>query len=49
MDALNAQNLEDTLELQKKPIEEDEKVWKKMNMTACGVIRSYLTRDLCDE
>ena len=46
MDALNAQNLEDTLELDGKPDNIDEKVWKKMNRTACGVIRSCLTQDL---
>ena len=46
LDALNAQNLEDTLELDGKPDEIEEKVWKKMNRTACGVIRSCLTQDL---
>jgi len=40
MDALNAQNLEDTLELQERPTEVNEKVWKKMNRTACGIIMS---------
>ena len=38
LDALNAQNLEDTLESQEKPTEIKEKIWKKMNRTACGVI-----------
>jgi len=46
MDALNAQNLEDTLKLQERQAEVDEKVWKKMNRMACGVIMSYLTQDL---
>ena len=46
MDALNAHNLKDTLELQERPGEVDEKVQKKMNRRACGVIRSYLTHDL---
>ena len=46
LDALNAQNLEDTLELDGKPDEIEENVWKKMNRTACGVIKSYLTQDL---
>ena len=45
LNALNAQNLEETLELQERPVEIDEKVWK-MNRTGCGVIRSYLTQDL---
>ena len=31
MDALNAQNLEDSLKLQKKPEDAQEKDWKKMN------------------
>ena len=46
MDALNAQNLKDTLELQERLVKVDEKVWKKMNKTACGIIRSYLTQNL---
>ena len=46
LDALNAQNLEDTLELDAKPTDLDDKTWNKMNRTACGVIRSYLTEDL---
>ena len=49
MDALDAQNLEDTLELQERPVEVDEKIWKKMNRTACDIIRSFLTRDLKDD
>jgi len=46
LDALNAQNLEDSLELQEKPIEMEEKVWKKMNRMACEVIKSRLSQDL---
>ena len=46
MDALNAQNLKDALELQERPAKVDEKVWKKTNRTACSIIRSYLTQDL---
>ena len=46
LDALNVQNLNDTLELQEKPAEMEEKIWKKMNRKACGVIRYYLTQDL---
>ena len=34
-DALNAQNLEDTLKLQEKPANIVEKNWKKMNQMAC--------------
>jgi len=45
LDALNAQNLENALELQEKPAEMDEKFWKKMNRTACGVIRSCLSQE----
>ena len=43
MDVLNTHNLEETLELQEKPTKSSEKDWKKMNQTACGVIRSSLT------
>ena len=43
---MNTQNLEDTLELQEKPEEIDEKVLKKMNQMVCDVIRSYLTQNL---
>ena len=46
MDTLNAQNLKDTFEFQERPTEVDEKIWKKMNRMACGVIRSYITQDL---
>jgi len=46
LDALNAQNLNDALELQERSEEMEEKVWKKMNKTACGVIRSCLSQDL---
>ena len=45
-DALNTQNLEDTLELQEWPTEVDEKVWKKMNRMAWCIIKSCLTQDL---
>jgi len=43
VDALNAQNLEDALELQERPEEMKEKIWKKINRTSCGVIRLYLS------
>lgn len=43
LDALNAQSFENILELQEKPAEVKQKVWKKMNKTTCGVIRSYMT------
>ena len=46
LDALNAQNLEDALKLQERPAEMEEKIWKKMNRTTCGVIRSCLSQDL---
>jgi len=46
IDVVNAQNLENTLELQERLAEVDEKVWKKMNRTAYNVIRSCLTQDL---
>jgi len=46
MDALNAQILEDTLKLSEKPMEVQEKNWKKMNRTVCSVIRSCRTQDL---
>ena len=39
LDALNTQKLEDALELQERPEEKEEKVWKKMNRTDCGMIR----------
>ena len=45
-DALNAQNLEDTLKLKEMPADLDDVVWRKMNRSACGVIRSCLTQDL---
>ena len=38
MNALNVQNLEDTLELQERLTEVDEKIQKKMNRMACRVI-----------
>ena len=34
LDALNAQNLKDALELQGKPMKIEEKFWKKMNRMA---------------
>ena len=45
LDALNEQNSEDSLDLQEKPAEMKEKVWKekKMNKMACGVIWSCLS------
>ena len=43
MDTLNAQNLKDTIELQERPAEVDEKVCKKMNKTVCGVASLGLT------
>ena len=46
LDALNIQNLEDALELQERPEEMEEKIWNKMNRTACGVIRLYLSHNL---
>ena len=46
LDALNAQNLEDVLELQERSEEMEEKNWKKINRTACGVIRLCLSQDL---
>jgi len=39
-------NLEDTLRLEKKPEAASEQDWKKMNRTACGMIRSCLTQDI---
>ena len=46
LDALNAQFLKDSLELQEKPAHMEEKVWKKMNITVCGVIRYCLSQGL---
>ena len=46
LDTLNEQNLEDALELQEKSTEMDEKILKKMNRMACGVIRFCLPQDL---
>ena len=46
VDALNAQILDDTLELQEKPGKVNEKIWKKMNWTACDIIRPCLTQNL---
>ena len=46
MDTLTTSNLEDTLRLGEKSEESSKKDWDKMNMTACGLIRSYLTQDI---
>jgi len=46
MDAQNTQNLEDTLKFQERPVKIEEKVWKKMNWTTCGMIRPYLEQYL---
>jgi len=46
LDELNAQNLEDSLDLQEKLSEMEENVWKKMNRIACGVIRSSSSQDV---
>ena len=43
MDALTTSNLKDTLRLEKKRDSTSEEDWVKMNRTACGLIRSYLT------
>ena len=46
MDALTTSNLEDTLLLEKKRPSTMEEDWDKMNRSACGLIRSYLTQDI---
>ena len=46
MDALNASNLEDTLLLEKKRSTTTDEEWAKMNRSACGLIRSYLSQDI---
>ena len=46
MDVLTASNLKDTLRLEKKRDSTSEKDWKKINRTACDLIRSYLTQDI---
>ena len=46
MDALNAQNLEDTLLLEKKKATTTDEEWAKMNRSACGLIRSCLSQDI---
>ena len=46
MDVLTASNLKDALRFDKKLDEISKNNWDKMNRTACGVIRSYLTQDL---
>ena len=43
LDALTASNLEDALLLERKPEENSEKDWSKINWTACDVTRSCLT------
>ena len=45
-DALNAQNLEETIMVHERPPKYDEAVWEKMNRNACGVIRSCLEQEL---
>jgi len=35
LNALNVQNLEDALRLQERSEDMEEKIWKKMNRTAC--------------
>lgn len=44
LDDQNAQNLEETLNSEQKSKDMEESIWK-MNKTACGAIRSYLTQD----
>ena len=44
MDTLTVSNLEDTLHLEEKLVETFKKNWDKMNMTACGLIKSYLNK-----
>jgi len=46
MEALTASNLDDTLRLEKKCASTMEEDWDKMNRSACGLIRSYLTQDI---
>ena len=46
IDVLTTSNLEDSLCLKEKLEETFEKDWDKMNRTACGVIRFYLTHDI---
>ena len=46
MDALMASNFEDTLRSGEKSEETFEKDYDKMNRTACGLIRSYLTQNI---
>ena len=46
MDALTISSLEDALHLAEKLEETFEKNWDKMNRTACGIIKSYLTQDI---
>jgi len=46
MDVLISSNLEDALRFEKKPNEILEKDWDKINRTACGVIKYFLTQDL---
>ena len=46
MNALMTSNLEDALLLEKKSKKTSTKDWDRMNMIACGVIRSCLTQDI---
>ena len=46
MDALMTSNLEDSLHQEEKQKETSEKDKDKMNMTTCGIIRSYLTENI---
>ena len=45
-DALNAQNLEETIMVDVRPPKYKESVWEKMNRNAYGVIRSCLEQEL---
>jgi len=46
MDALTTSNLKGTLCLRENPEETSEKDWDKINITAYGLIRSYLIQDI---
>ena len=46
MDALTSSNLKDALRLEKKPNEILKKDRDKINRTTCGIIKSFLTKDL---
>ena len=45
-DALNAQNLEETIMVHERSPKYDEAIWEKMNRNTCGVIRSCLEQEL---